>query len=240
MIRKITALLTIVAVATFFAMLPVGPQVKIVHAQFVGSANVPGYYAGATNAVTNAAIGSALAVTNPASNFLILVQGGPVYCQSALAEIGQSTIQLAASTTYLVVANCAQQTVYAKTAVVLPGGQVPGVGGVGGAGSPGTPATFLAAIPGVEVPIATVVCNATACGNGGNGTITDNRPLANFPGAGTPLNTTTFANLPTTNVTDGTLILCTSCTQPTAGSATCTSGAVNVLAVRVAATWRCY
>lgn len=225
------AVLLAIVAAAVLALMP-GPAVKIVHAQFVGAAQVPGYAAGGANAVSNAAIGSALAVTNPAVNFLVLVQGGPVYCNSALAEIGQSTIQLAANTTYLIVVNCAQQTVYAKTAVTGPGSPV-------STSSVGTPATILAAIPGLEVPIATVVCSATACGNG-SGSITDNRPLANFPGAGTPLNTSSFANLPTTNVTDGHLILCTSCVQPAAGSATCTAGAANVLAVRVAATWRCY
>ena len=128
-----------------------------------------------------------------------------------------------------------QQNVYAKTAVTGPGSQ-----GTNAINGPGFPAQILAPIPGVEVPVALVVCNATACGNGGNGTITDQRPVANFPGAGTPLNTSAFANLPTTNVTDGTILLCTSCTTLTTGSATCTSGAANVFAVRIGGAWRCY
>jgi hypothetical protein len=230
--KSVGALLLAVIAAVVLALTP-GPAVKIVHAQFVGAAQVPGFAAAATNASAPAAIGNALAVTNPASNFLVLVQGGPLYCNGALAEIGQSTIQLAASTTYLIVGNCAQQVVYAKTGVTGPGSVV-------GTSSVGTPASLLFAIPGVEVPVATVVCNATACGNGGNGSITDNRPLANFPALGTPLNTIPFANLSTTNATDGSIILVTGATQPTTGSATCTSGAANVFAARVAATWRCY
>lgn len=235
MIRKIFGVLTFAALALGLAFAP-KPNSDRVYAQFIGSTQIPGYAVGATNATVNAAIGSALAVTNPASNFLELVQGGPVDCNGAQQEVAQSTLQLQASTTYLVVVNCGQGgTVYAKTAVTGPGSN-----GTNAINGPGAPAQILAAIPGVEIPIATVVCNATACGNGGNGTITDNRPVAAFPGAGHPLNTSTFANLPTSNVTDGTMILCTSCTTLTTGSATCTSGAANVLAVRVGGAWRCY
>ena len=234
MIRKIASVLTFLALAVGLALAP-KPKSDRIYAQFVGASNVPGYAAAGSNAVINAAIGSALAVTNPASNFLILVQGGPIYCNSAQFEIGQSTIQLVASTTYLIVANCAQQTVYAKTAVTGPGSQ-----GTNAINGPGFPAQILAPIAGLEIPIATVVCGNTNCGNTANGTITDNRPVANFPGAGHPLNTSTFANLPTTNVTDGTMILCSGCTTLTTGSATCTTGASPVLAVRVGGAWRCY
>lgn len=229
--KAIVAVVLTIAAAIVMALLPSGPAVKVVHAQFVGAAQVPGFAASASNAVTNAAIGSALAVTNPAANFLVLVQGGPVYCNSALAEIGQSTIQLSASTTYLVVANCAQQTVYAKTAVTGPGSPSPN--------QPGVPATLLAAIPGLEVPIATIVCNATACGNGGNGSITDARPLANFPGAGTPLNTSINANLPTTNVSNGTIIYCTDCTLAAAPNAACTGAGTGAMAIRTNGVWVC-
>jgi hypothetical protein len=229
--RRAAALLTIVTLAGLALVVTTQVGERRIYAQALGGAAYPpGYFAGASNASVNAAIGSALAVTNPASNFLVLVQGGPVYFSGSEQIVGQSTIQLAASNTYLIVWNGLAEQLYAKTAVTAPGTGT----------TPGTPATLLFALPNVEVPIATVVCNATACGNGGNGTITDARPVANFPGAGTALNTTTFANLPTSNVTDGTMILCSSCTQPTTGSATCTSGAANVLAVRVAATWRCY
>lgn len=221
------------AVAGLLFLSPSAPKQSRIYAQFVGAASVPGFSAQAANAVTNAAIGSAGAVTNPSSNFVLLVQGGPVYCGGSEQTFGQSTLTLQASNTYQIEWNCASESLYAKTAVTLPGGQ-------SGTTAPGTPGTFLAPIPNVEVPLATVVCNATACGNGGNGSITDARPVSAFPGSGTPLNTSTFANLPTTNVTDGTLILCSGCTQPTTGSVTCTTGAVPVLAVRVNSTWRCY
>jgi hypothetical protein len=225
--KSIGAVALTILTALALVISPNGPGIRIVHAQFVGSTQVPGYAAGASNASAPAVIGNALAVTNPASNFLVLVQGGPIFCSGALAEIAQSTIQLTASTTYLIVANCAQQNVYAKTAVTGPGSP---------AGQPGVPATILAAVPGLEVPVATVVCNATACGNGGNGTITDNRPLANFPALGTPLNTIPFANLSTTNATDGSIIYCSTCAVATAP---CTGASTGALAIRVNATWRC-
>lgn len=226
MIRKISAVLFIVGMATLLLFVP-QPKSDRIYAQFVGSAQVPGFTAAASNAVVNAAIGNALLVTNPASNFLMLIQGGPVYCSSALAEIGQSTLQLQASTTYEIVANCAQQTIYAKTAVTGPGSPV---------GQPGVPASILAPIAGLEVPIALVVCGTTNCGNTANGTITDQRPVANFPGAGTPLNTLAFANLPTTNVSNGTVIYCDTCAVATAP---CTGASTGALAIRVNATWRC-
>jgi hypothetical protein len=226
MIRKISTVLFVLATAIGLMLVP-QPKSDRIYAQFVGSAQVPGFNSAATNAVGGGVIGNALAVTNPASNFVMLIQGGPVYCSSALAEIGQSTITLQASTTYEIVANCAQQTIYAKTAVTGPGSP---------AGQPGVPATILAPIAGLEVPIALVVCNATACGNGGNGTITDQRPVASFPGAGTALNTVAFANLQTTNVSNGTIIYCDTCTV---ASAPCTGASTGALAIRVNATWRC-
>ena len=235
--RRILAVTAAMALIATGALLVIGVghfSPNKVHAQqgWTGAASVPGFYALGSNATVNAAIGSALATTNPASNFLMLVQGGPVYCAGGQQEVGQTTVQLAASNTYLLVYNCASSTLYAKTAITAPGSPA--------GNQPGVPLTFLAAIPGVEIPISTVVCNATACGNGGNGSITDNRPVAAFPGAGHPLNTTTFANLPTTNVTDGTMILCTNCAVAVGGvSATCTSGAVVNLAIREGGAWVC-
>jgi hypothetical protein len=224
-IRKLCTILGIIGLAIALVFAP-QPGSDRIYAQFVGAAQVPGFASAASNAVIGTVIGNALAVTNPASNFIMLVQGGPVYCTSALAEIGQSTITLLANTTYMIVANCAQQTVYAKTAVTGPGTVV----------ATGLPSQILAPISGVEVPIATVVCNATACGNGGNGTITDLRPLANFPGAGTPMNTVTFAALQTTNVTDGTIIYCTTCAVATSP---CTGASTGAFALRVNGAWRC-
>lgn len=225
--RKIAALTLLMAAAIGLMVLPNGPTEHRIYAQNVGTTNVPGFFAIGTNAVVNAAIGSAGAVTNPASNFLLLVQGGPIYFNASEQMIGQSSLQLAASNTYLVVWNGVSEQLYAKTAVTGPGSP---------AGQPGVPATILAPIPGVEIPVATVVCNATACGNGGNGSITDARPVSNFPGSGTPLNTTLFANLPTSNVTNGTLIFCADCTV---ASAPCTGSSTGALAIRVNTTWRC-
>lgn len=224
---RITAVALLLAIASIITI-QFGP--KSTHAQGPGAANVPGFFSAASNAVVNAAIGSAGAVTNPASNFLLLVQGGPVYCNTSEQMIPQSVISLVASNTYQIEWNCLSEQLYAKTGVTAPGTPSPD--------QPGAPTKLLFPIPGAEISLATVVCNATACGNGGNGSITDARPVASFPGSGTPLNTSTFANLPTTNVTDGTMIMCTSCTQPAAG-ATCTSGAANVLAVRLGGVWRC-
>lgn len=208
---------------------------KRIYAQ-VQASQPTGFYAIGTNAVTNAAIGSSFAVTNPASNFLMLVQGGPIYCNTSEQIAAQSTLQLAASTTYLIVWNCGTEQLYAKTAVTAPGGSVP----LSSGGVAGQPGTFLQANQPTEIPIALVVCGNTNCGNTANGTITDQRPVGLFPGSGTPLNTSTFTNLPTTNVTDGTMLMCTSCTTLTTGSATCTTGASNVLAVRIGGAWRCY
>lgn len=198
------------------------------HVYAQNATQVPGFANAAANAVTNAAIGSGGAVTNPASNFLVLVQGSTIYCGGSAQTIGQSTVQLAASTTYQIEWNCLTEQLYAKVGVVYPG-QLPTT-------SPGTPQTVLAPIANVEVPLATVVCNATACGNGGNGSITDNRPVSAFPGAGLPLNTTIQANLPTTNVTNGTVIFCTDCTTASA----CTGSGTGAMAVRQNGAWKCF
>jgi hypothetical protein len=198
------------------------------HAQFIGATQVPGFFSGGVNAVVNAAIGNAGAVTNPASNSLMLIQGGSVYCNSSVQTIGQSTINLSLSTTYLLVWNCNTEQLYAKTAVTGPGSPVSTT-------SVGTPATILAPTGG-EISLATVVCNATACGNGGNGSITDARSTVFFPGAGMALNTTLQANLPSTNVTNGTMIFCTDCTTASA----CTGAGTGALAVRQNAAWKCF
>jgi hypothetical protein len=200
-----------------------------IYAQQFGATTPPGFFAQGTNAVAAVPVGNGLAVTNPASNFLMLVQGGNIYFNGSNQLVGQSTIQLQASNTYLIVWNGTSEVLYAKTAVTLPGGQ-------SGTTAPGTPGTFLAPIAGVEVPISLVVCNATACGNGGNGTITDQRPVSAFPGAGIAMNTLAFANLPTSNVTNGTIVYCDNCTV---ASAPCTGASTGALAIRVNGTWRC-
>lgn len=198
-----------------------------VHAQVgAGAAQVPGYFGTGVNAVVNTAVGSGGAITNPASNGTILIQGAAVYCNSAVQIIGQSTLTLPLNTTYFIVWNCASEQVYAKTAVVGPGT----------GSTPGTPATFLGPISGSEIGLATVVCNATACGNGGNGSITDARASVFFPGAGIPINTTIQANLPVTNVTNGTMIFCTDCTTASA----CTGAGTGAMAFRQNAAWKCF
>lgn len=200
---------------------------SVVHAQF-GPSVIPGFVA-PNNSTANAAIGTSGTVTNPAANFVVQVQGGPVYCNGNQSTMATSTLTLPASSSRLVVYNCPQELMYAKGPVVGPGTASPD--------QPGVPSSLLFATPGVEIPLATVVCNATACGNGGNGSITDARTVGNFP-AGTMVNSSTFANLPT--VPDGTVIICTSCTQPAAGSTACAAGAAVVLAARVGGAWRCF
>lgn len=224
--RKIAALALLIGAAIGLTLLPNGPAERRIYGQAVGASGVPGLFATASNAVVNAAVGNAGAVTNPASNFLLLVQGGSIYFNGSVQTIGQSTVQLAASNTYLIVWNGQTEQVYAKTAVTGPGSST----------TVGTPATILAPIAGLEIPLATVVCNATACGNGGNGSITDARPVGAFPGAGMALNTTLQANLPSTNVTNGTLIFCTDCTTASA----CTGAGTGALAVRQNNAWKCF
>jgi len=220
----LTAFALLFGVASIFTI--VHPY-RHARAQY-GATTVPGFISAANNAVVNAAIGSGGAVTNPASNFIVLVQGSTVYCSGSAQSFGQSTLVLPASTTVQIEWNCATEQLYAKRGVVGPGTVSPD--------SPGVPSTFLAPVFGVEVPLATVVCNATACGNGGNGSITDARPIAAFPGAGLPLNTTLQANLPSTNVTNGTMIFCTDCTTASA----CTAAGTGALAVRQNAAWKCF
>jgi hypothetical protein len=193
-----------------------------VHAQF--GATVPlGFAAGATNfAPLTTTTGAAGTVTNT-STFLMEVDGGPVWCFGGQDQIPEDNIFLFANTTFLIVYNCAQNTVYAKTAVTGPGTLSPN--------QPGVPATLLTPANG-EVPLANVVCGASTCA-----TITDVRPLAAFPVAHM-LPQSTFANLPAT-YPQGAMVICSSCTALAAG-ATCTSGAGQALALRFGTLWKCY
>lgn len=193
---------------------------------------------GATQAINQfaptTATGQAGSVTNPSSNFVVQVQAGPIYYGGNEQFLAQSQMTLPASSTNLIVWNGLREQLYAKQAVTGPGSN-----GTSAINGPGNPATLLFADPNQgEIALATVVCNATACGNGGNGTITDNRTTTNFPSGGVPLGTVAFANLPA--LPDGTVLIVTSATQPVSGSATCTSGAATVLAARVGGAWRCY
>ncbi len=202
-----------------------GHLIKHVYAQF-GVTAPPGYAAGAiTFAALPTTTGAAGTVTNPGANLQVQVDGGPIFCTGAEENVSESVINLQANTTYLIVFNCPQTLVYAKTAVTGPGTPSPN--------QPGVPSTLLFPIFGIENPLATVVCGASSCG-----TITDSRVLSQFPAA-KMLAKSTFANLPSTYA-DGGLLVCSNCTQPTTGSVTCTSGAVAVLAARVAGAWRCF
>lgn len=166
----------IAAVVGLFVVLAVGLHLMPAHlltAQLIGNSTV----VGATNPVNQyqpaSATGLAGAVTNPASNFIIQIAGGPIYFAGGITEIGQSTLTLPANSTNLVVWDGVRKQLYAKQAVTGPGSS-----------SAGVPASVLYPIPGIELALATVVCNGTACGNGGNGTITDARSLVNFPAGG--------------------------------------------------------
>ena len=151
-----------------------------VHAQLGGVATVVGASQPVNQFQNTSATGLAGAVTNPSSNFVVQIAGGPVYFGGTITDIAQAQITLPASSTNLLVYNGYQQQVYAKQAVTGPGSN-----GTNAINGPGFPTSLLFADPTRgELALATVVCNATACGNGGNGSITDNRSLANFP-AGT-------------------------------------------------------
>jgi len=190
-------------------------------------ASVPiGFFAQATNASAPTTVtGAAGTVTNPASNFVLQVDGGPVYCLGSNELISESNITLAASTTFMIVYSCPQNLVYAKVGVTAPGTGA----------TPGTPATLLFPAAG-EIALATVVCNATACGNGGNGTITDARTASLFPSGALQYGRVTFANLPTLGIPIGTTLFCTDCTtaNPCAGA-----GAGHLAVRQTAAVWMC-
>lgn len=145
------------------------PKIGIVHAQVVTQVG----QSFPANQFANGAAGSlAGAVTNPASNFVINISGGPIYFNGGIDDIAQSTMTLTASSTNLVVWNGQIQQMYAKQAVTGPGSSGTTVG---------VPTSLLFAVPNVEIPLATVVCGTTNCGNTANGSITDNRPLGSFP-----------------------------------------------------------
>lgn len=199
------------------------PALKVVHAQVTQ----PFGFSPAVNTFTPTVIsGAAGATTNPASNFIVQVDGGPIYCAGSQGSIAESTLTLQASQTYLIVFNCPQELLYAKQAVTGPGSSGTSVG---------VPNSILFAVPGIEVPISTVVCNATACGNGGNGSITDSRPLASFPAGPLQAGSVLFANLPAT-FPNGATVYCSNCTL---ASSPCTGASTGAMAHRVNGAWRC-
>jgi hypothetical protein len=118
-------------------------------------------------------------VTNPSSNFIINVTGGPIVCGSGeIQYINASAFTLPSNSTNLLVYNCVTNNppLYTKQAVTGPGSN-----GTSALNQPGNPTSLLYAIPNVEIPIATIVCGSTNCGNTSNGTITDNRTAGYFP-----------------------------------------------------------
>jgi hypothetical protein len=190
------------------------------HANAQYGPSVPiGFAAGATNfAPLTTSTGAAGTVTNT-STFLMQVDGGPVWCFGGQDQIPEDNLFLFANTTFLIVYNCQQNTVYAKTGVTGPGSS---------GTSPGVPASVLIPASG-EVPLATVVCGASTCA-----TITDVRPLAAFPIA-TMMTTVTFANLPATYPNGG-IVYCSNCTL---ASSPCTGASTGAMALRVNGAWRC-
>lgn len=163
------------AVVTLFALLSLALYLTPAHkliAQQLGVATVVGGVTPVNQFQNASATTLAGAVTNPASNFVVQIAGGPIYFAGVISDLAQSQLTLPANSTNLIVFNGTNQQVYSKQGITGPGSSGTSVG---------IPTSLLFATPNVEVPLATVVCNGTACGNGGNGSITDNRPLVNFP-----------------------------------------------------------
>jgi hypothetical protein len=171
--RKLFALVT--CLALIGAALHVY-HARPAHAQSGGVVTVVGAVSPANQFAQTVATGLAGAVTNPASNFVVQVAGGPVYYGGNIQTIAQATLTLPASSTNLLVWNGLREQLYSKQAVTGPGSSGTTVG---------VPTSLLFADPAAgEIALATVVCGNTNCGNTGNGSITDNRSLGSFP-AGT-------------------------------------------------------
>lgn len=170
----------LIVIVSCLALLSIALVVMPTHhvkAQVGGVATVVGGITPVNQFQNSSATGLAGAVTNPSSNFVVQVAGGPVFYGGNIQTIAQVQLTLPASSTNLIVWNGLNEQLYAKQAVTGPGSN-----GTNAINGPGVPTALLFADPTRgEIPIATVVCNATACGNGGNGSITDNRPLASFP-----------------------------------------------------------
>jgi hypothetical protein len=170
-VKRTFAVMLTLALAVAILLVP--SVYKPVHAQV---AKIVGQTQAVNQFAPTSSAGLAGAVTNPASNFVVNVSGGPIYFNGSVQTIGQATLTLPANSTNLLVWNGASEQLYSKQAVTGPGSQ-----GTSALNGPGVPTSLLFAIPNLEIPLTTIVCNATACGNGGNGSITDVRPLAAFP-----------------------------------------------------------
>lgn len=231
--RKIAALLSTLGIAALLSTLVAsGPAVRRIYATPLP----PQYGAGVLDLAVSpsnltaapANTDAAGAVTNPSSNLVLNISGGPVACaQGAQEFINPSSMTMLKSTTYLVVWNCNLHALYAKTAVTAPGGQ-------SGTTAPGTPGTFLAANPG-EVSLALVVCGTTNCGNTSNGSITEERVAGNFPN-GASLPVIAFAGLAAAPT--GSVALVSGATLPTA-PAICTTGSATAIAFYNGTNWIC-
>lgn len=219
-LKRIGIVLT--ALALLFG---VAAGVSIVHPRHVtraqiGATGVPGFYAFGTSAFPPAiTAGQAGTVTNT-SGLQIQIDGGPVFCSGNQSNISESLMTLTASTTFMVVYNCPQDALYAKTAVTGPGTSP----------TTGLPSTVLAPIFGVEIPLATVVCGASTCA-----TITDVRPTSQFPSGVQQAGSVTFANLPAT-MPNGAMLYCSNCLL---ASSPCTGASTGAMALRVNGAWRC-
>lgn len=190
------------------------------HAQF--GPVIPGFAVAATNLFPPVTTTGAAGTVTNTSAFLMQVDGGPVYCTGNQSSISESNITLTANTTFLIVYNCPQDLVYAKTAVTGPGTPSP-------AGS-GAVSAILYATPGIEVPLATVVCGASTCA-----TITDSRSLSQFPSGAVQSGSVTFANLPAT-FPNGGFLYCSNCLL---ASSPCSGASTGAMALRVNGAWRC-
>jgi hypothetical protein len=167
-VKKLNPILSLVLLAALAAPLAFGQGVTTVVGQTFPSQLNP------ATAITS----QAGAVTNPSSNFVINITGGPIVCVGGeLQYINAAQMTLTANTTNLLVYNCATNPpLYTKTAVTGPGSN-----GTSQLNQPGNPTSLLFATPGVETALATIVCGSTNCGNTSNGSITDNRNVNNFP-----------------------------------------------------------
>jgi hypothetical protein len=147
-----------------------------------GVATVPGQIISSQLNPATVTTSAAGTVSNPSSNFIIDVTGGPIVCPGGdLQYMNASQLTLNASTTYLLVWNCYNlPSLYVKTGVTGPGSPSTSSGTY--QNYPGTPTNLLYADPTKgELAINTIVCGSTNCGNTSNGSLTDNRTAANFP-----------------------------------------------------------
>jgi len=213
---------TLAALAILFGSMAGYSVIHPHHARAQYGATAPFGAVLSTNLFPPASVTGAAGTVTNTSAFLMQVDGGPVYCNGNQSAMAESNITLQANTTFLIVYNCPQETLYAKRAVVGPGTLSPD--------QPGVPATLLYATPGLEVALAQVVCGAATCA-----TITDQRSATNFPSGSVQAGSVTFANLPAT-FPNGAALYCSTCAVATSP---CTGASTGAMALRVNGAWRC-